>query len=229
MPLPPNMRRAKYAHDHSLCQDPSWPQSLSIPQRAEIQNRFLEIHSKTIDIGISLLRCSLHHRRPPQDLDGRKHAFTFTFAYRAGTDGNPATQLFIKKVEIVERDPEKNEDEQEDDMAHIEERRKLRVIYRGGGVEARTGFILHPDSDGDTKPVAGDWVTHLRYMTTIGLSAVNEGGILQPGMMRKTGKEWKWTKVTNETLASYARYRWRHLGPEPIVDMGPLTDSRRRK
>ena len=200
-------------------------------------NNFVELHRLNINLAIELLRCALQRRGA--DLDPLRHSLAFTLGYRANSDGNPATLLFIRKIELVEGNPGAEEtqvaregaDGHRDSAPPAGEPR-LEVVFRGGGASVSAWTTLMPIDPVDKLVLAlysMDWIGHLRFVTTIGaIFEKPSGSDPSVWVMHKKGGKWRRRRATEEECSRVFTLSAMDTGSEPVVEMGSLSAFLRR-
>ena len=219
-------------HKLESANDASWPEDMPEAQRTVVVDDFLEVHWVSFGLAIHALRRRLRNFR---DLNPDKHMVLFMLGHRAKTDGNPATRLFIQKVQVgtlvVSVKDLELQAELDVQVAEEEEDSPLHVHFLAGGVEVHRILYLGRDAGRDVDPndsLWANWITHLRVATTAGVVYHQEGG-MQPGKMEKKGRVWQWTTMNYSDFGKIVRRYWRYMGPEPEIDMGPLQGLCRRE
>lgn len=214
----------------------TWPADIPQAQRDIILDKFVTLHRGSFMRSILELRCLLH-RQNSHNIDPDTQGVIFTLGYRIKTDGNPATRLFVKRVEIAhcEKLPSMVNPKLMAQINVDEVIGSLKIMFRGGGsrnfATLPLGRII-PDDMTMFGPTCSDWLNELRVVTTAGIVAEPEErqeGTNTAGVLQKNGKKWRWRKISGEDLAEIRGRRWRHMGPEPEVGLSLLHKSDHRK
>ena len=208
--------------------DTSWPDEISKDERAVMLDDWLTLHRASIIVAIAALRHSLRGTQP-SDIDPTKHALSFILGYRANNDGNPATRLVIKKIDILRIVSLKPEDQLFSGPANDEFGDRIGVLhicFTAGGAECHVRMPLYGEPprglDEHMKNRPG-WINHLRVATTMGIVFANDRGE-EPGAMVRQGKYWTWARLLPQDWASIEQSYWRHMGPEPEINMDMLKE-----
>lgn len=211
----------------------STPPGLSRPELDVVLNDFIELHRQSFLLAIAYLQRSLY----PRDINPDTDALHFTLECRPDSDGNPATRLFIDKIEVVRKTHGAAErDKQKESTCHDSHRNGTKAIgtltlsFRLGEATSHLDLLLEHITvmeAAELDQCHPDWVLNLRFVTTVGLifDKCDSGAVSAVGGMMnldEKGRTWRWEEVSQRYWSGLWQARWRHMGPTPEVSMGHI-------
>ena len=179
-----------------------------------ILDDFLTLHHTNIALAIGVLRHSMKNR-PPWDINPYEHAFAITLQYNPDSDGNPATRLALKKVEVLDVRTQRGKDAVADGLGSGQ----LTILYYTGGIQARESLLWRNHSSEEDQAYEvfwADWLTHLRVCMTCGVFQTIED--MDEFWMVKRGRIWEMERTPMRQWRAIQKNRRRYLGPQPEID-----------
>ena len=201
--------------------DTSWPPEMSVTERAVILDDFVTLHQTTIAYSIGALRHSLK-KRLPRDISPYEHAFAISLQYNPDSDGNPATRLALKKIEVLDVKTQRGKNAAADSLGSGQ----LTILYYTGGIQTRESLMWRNHSaeeDLAYDAFWADWLTHMRVGMTTGIIQVVDDN--DQWWMVKKGRVWELEKTPMRQWRAIQKSRRKYLGPEPEIDTTVLFGS----